>query len=159
MRHAKSDWGNPGLPDHDRPLNQRGMRDAPRIAMWLDEQGFRPDLVLCSSAKRTCQTSALMMSVWDHQPQVSTTDELYLATSEDIFNTVGRDTADHAVVPSVMVLGHNPGISHAASVLCGESIGMPTAALVVFDLEITSWRDLIDRSVVTNVATMKPKSL
>lgn len=159
MRHAKSDWGNPGLPDHDRPLNERGIRDAPRMASWLNDQGLRPNFVLCSSAKRTCQTSTLMMSVWDHQPQVKTTDELYLATSEDVLATVARDTADHKEVPSVMVLAHNPGISHAASILCGESIGLVTAALVVLELEISSWGDLIDRSVVTNVITMKPKSL
>ena len=56
MRHAKSDWGHAGLADHDRPLNARGTRDAPRMGAWLRGKGHLPDEVLCSTATRTRQT-------------------------------------------------------------------------------------------------------
>jgi phosphohistidine phosphatase len=56
IRHAKSDWEHPALDDHDRPLNARGQRSAPRIGAWLAAQGLAPDAVLCSTARRTRET-------------------------------------------------------------------------------------------------------
>lgn len=56
IRHAKSDWDDPLLDDHDRPLNPRGHPSAPRIGKWLSAQGVIPDTVLCSSALRTRET-------------------------------------------------------------------------------------------------------
>jgi phosphohistidine phosphatase len=56
IRHTKSDWDDSGLDDHDRPLNDRGRLSAPRIGAWLAEQGFEPDAVLCSTARRTRET-------------------------------------------------------------------------------------------------------
>ena len=50
IRHAKSDWGDARLSDHDRHLNARGIEDAPRVGTWLEAQGYRPDHVLCSTA-------------------------------------------------------------------------------------------------------------
>ncbi|MEE3099475.1 MAG: histidine phosphatase family protein, partial [Pseudomonadota bacterium] len=58
MRHAKSDWGDPGLGDHDRPLNDRGRRAAPRMGAWLAAQGAFPDAALLSSARRVQETWA-----------------------------------------------------------------------------------------------------
>ena len=58
MRHAKSDWGDPMLPDHDRPLNKRGRRAASALGHWMREAGLRPDQILCSSATRTQETCA-----------------------------------------------------------------------------------------------------
>ncbi len=60
FRHAKSDWGNPGLDDHDRPLNDRGVRDAPRMARGLAETGFRPEVILSSTALRALISDAVL---------------------------------------------------------------------------------------------------
>ncbi|MEO0763161.1 MAG: histidine phosphatase family protein, partial [Pseudomonadota bacterium] len=56
LRHAKSSWSDPELEDHERPLNKRGKAAAPLMGDWLERSGYRPDLVLCSPAKRTRQT-------------------------------------------------------------------------------------------------------
>ena len=60
MRHAKSSWADSSLNDHDRPLNQRGRKDAPRIYQALSEMDWLPDTIFLSSSKRTCETLSLM---------------------------------------------------------------------------------------------------
>ncbi len=61
MRHAKSSWANVSQADFDRPLNERGRQAAPLMGRWLDEQGLIPDLILCSTARRTQETCDLLL--------------------------------------------------------------------------------------------------
>ncbi|MCM2373204.1 SixA phosphatase family protein [Aporhodopirellula aestuarii] len=168
MRHAKSDWSEANLADHDRPLNARGLRDAPAMARWISESGFLPDCILCSSAKRTQQTAELMLSYWNHTgcetPTLLIKPELYLAGADRIFSTVrhscgasGEDCAN--VSRAVLVLGHNPGISHAASMLSGDAVGLPTAAVAVLRCEAADWSMPLDFENSRRVAEMRPKSL
>jgi len=60
LRHAKSSWSNPSLPDEKRPLATRGVSDAPLMGRAMAERGIDPDVVLCSSARRTRDTLALV---------------------------------------------------------------------------------------------------
>lgn len=164
MRHAKSAWANEGLSDHDRPLNDRGKRDAPRIADWLAENRLVPDLILCSSAARTQETCALMLNQWKSPSQVFFSKRLYLATPQTIFSVVGEDSIlpddESATIPAtVLVLAHNPGMSQAAGWLMGQMVEMPTAALVAFDFQGERWDDSICPETTDHVATMKPKAL
>ena len=87
MRHAKSDWNDPGLSDKERPLNARGNDAAPQMARWLLDQSIVPDRVCCSSAVRTRETLECMLGVFVEAEQTKGTektyfDELYLAPSE-----------------------------------------------------------------------------
>ena len=172
MRHAKSDWSHADLSDHERPLNQRGFRDAPAMAKWIESEGLRPDLILCSSAERTCQTASLMNEAWSEAVEVTTSDSLYLASANAIFYTVASQSIASGVAErpqTVMVLAHNPGISHAASVLASEMIQLPTAALVVIEIRAEAWSDfqltdsLNSESATTGsiqlITQMTPKSL
>lgn len=103
LRHAKSDWGDPGLSDKERPLNARGRADAPKIGAWL-AQHARPDHILVSTAQRTRETwSRLGLS---GAPRFL--DALYLAEPAEIA----------AILPpegTALVIAHNPGIADAAA--------------------------------------------
>ena len=148
LRHAKSSWADPTLDDHDRPLAPRGRRAARRIADHLRAQAVRPALVLCSSARRACETLAELTPVLGDQAEVVVTDDLYGADADEILRRlreVGRDIA------SVMIVGHNPGLHDLALELTGEGdeaaisqlhTKFPTGALATLQLGPTSWDEL-----------------
>ena len=156
MRHAKSDWSQGNQPDHQRPLNSRGIRDAKRMGTWLKENDLTPDIILCSNACRTEQTAELMLEQWESKPALCLTQELYLASPESIQRTVHQDACDFGCV---MVLAHNPGISYLISLLAGEDMQLPTAGLAVFELSIEVWSELRNSSPVRLISLTKPKAL
>ncbi len=156
MRHAKSDWGDESLADHDRPLNKRGRRDAPRMAGWLQSVGRVPTLVLCSTSKRTRETLDLMLEVWGAAPDVIHCENLYLATADEIFAEIRTFGTTEA---SIMTLAHNPGTAYAASMLADQSIEMPTAAVAIFDISVDSWSSLHDDAQRQMAFLMRPKAL
>ena len=133
VRHAKSDWGDPALDDHDRPLNDRGMRDAPRMARQLAESGFRADLILSSTALRartTAEAFAAELGV-----AVSLDPELYGAPARTLLAAAVATRA-----PAVMVVAHDPGMSVLAAHLSDDAIGhMPTCAVATFTWEVDDW--------------------
>ncbi len=87
LRHAKSSWDDPGLPDHARPLNARGRRAAAVMAAVMRDLGLGPDLVLVSSARRTLQTLEALSPLPD-SPIVEPMDDLYLATWQRMLDTL-----------------------------------------------------------------------
>jgi phosphohistidine phosphatase len=91
IRHAKSDWDDPALSDHDRPLNARGQRSAPRIGAWLAEQGVTPDAVLCSTALRTRETWDGIATQLPEAPEPVFSHGLYHAAPIDMLNAI-RDS-------------------------------------------------------------------
>ena len=156
MRHAKSDWGDASLSDHDRPLNERGCRDAPRMAAWMADQNLVPDLILSSSSQRTRQTVILMCSVWGQEPQVEYLESLYLATPDAMLRAAQSAGPE---IGRVMVLAHNPGVSYLASSLAGRSVDMPTAAVAVFRVKLTDWKHLHGDVDAELLQYMRPKAL
>lgn len=141
LRHAKSSWDDPKLPDHARPLNSRGRRAAEAVRGVLDELGVAPELVLVSSARRTLQTLAAL-EPWRVAPRVEPLDALYLASAADMLSVL-REAGGEA--SCVMLVGHNPGLHELALLLSGEGSdheqrasleeGYPTAALAVLSVE------------------------
>jgi phosphohistidine phosphatase len=140
VRHAKSDWDT-AAPDHERPINARGKREAPQLGRLLDDAGLRPGLVVCSSATRAQQTWQLASSVWADPPPVSVDDRLYDASRSDVLAVVNQ-TSD--AVRVLAVVGHEPTSSALVSVLAGSadaaaaqalSAGLKTAcaAVLTFD--------------------------
>jgi phosphohistidine phosphatase len=112
LRHAKSDW--PDVPDHDRPLAKRGRRDAPVAGRWLKREGYVPELVLCSTARRTRETWKLAASEIGTSPQVRYEPEAYAATAGTLLELVRAIPAQYE---TALLIGHNPGISHLAVLL------------------------------------------
>jgi phosphohistidine phosphatase len=148
LRHAKSSWDDPALDDRARPLAPRGIRAARRIAVRLHDGQLRPDLVLCSSARRARQTLDALQSVLGEATDVQIEDELYAASSRAILRCLR--VVDPAVT-TVMVIGHNPGLEDLAVDLTSDGdpaavkqlhTRFPTAALAIFDLGQVEWAGL-----------------
>lgn len=156
MRHAKSDWADPGLADADRPLNRRGRRDAPRIAEWLFESGNVPDVILCSSAKRTRETVDRMNEVWPDPVPVYPARDLYLAAAETILRVIRSDGCD---VARLMIVAHNPGLAELICRASGQVSDCPTAAISIFDAALDRWGELRSPSQLRLVTQIRPKSL
>ena len=126
-RHAKSDWHSGALTDHERPLNRRGLRQAPQLAEALRDARIVPTLILSSDARRTEETALLMEPIFNH-PRIQFDHRLYLGSLDDIAHVVGAyGTEDE----TIMVLGHNPGFSHAAAMLTGKAVELKTAHAAV----------------------------
>lgn len=133
VRHAKSDWGDPLLDDHDRPLNDRGVRDAPVMARRLSATGFRPDVILASTAVRartTAEAFAAELGV-----AVSLDADLYGAPASTLLRAAAATRAS-----AVVVVAHDPGMTVLAERLSGGGIDhMPTCAVAVFAWDEDEW--------------------
>jgi phosphohistidine phosphatase len=139
LRHAKSSWKDEGLTDHDRPLNKRGKRDAPRMGKLLRESDLAPDLIISSTAKRARKTAAKVAKKCEYQGVIELTGELYLAPPQSYLHVL-RQVPDQ--YQRVMVVGHNPGLEELLSLLTRESTPLPTAALAQIELPIDAWQEL-----------------
>jgi phosphohistidine phosphatase len=137
MRHAKSDWSSPGGADRDRPLNARGERAAQALGDWLRAHGYLPDLVLCSSARRTRQTLAGL--ALDAETRLD--DRLYNADPATLLSVIRA--AGHA--GCLMVIAHNPGIAWLAERMLATPPAhprfgaYPTGATLVADFDASGW--------------------
>ncbi len=141
-RHAKSSWDDPLTPDHDRPLNERGKAAAADLGIWLASRGYVPDEVLCSDALRTRKTWSGIAPALPGTPILHLKPALYHAGAE-VMLAVLR----HATAETVMMIGHNPGISEFARRLVAhppinpEFTRYPTGATLVCDFAAESWHD------------------
>ena len=152
MRHAKSSWATPGLDDHDRPLNDRGRRDAPRMGELLAAEDLLPDAVLCSAACRTMQTWEMLSAAAGCDLRPVYEEKLYLAGGGELLERL------QCLPPSCrrgMILGHNPGMEMLVSMLTGRQVTMPTAALVLVEIN-GSWEAIRSGRFVRQ---WKPKEL
>jgi phosphohistidine phosphatase len=139
LRHAKSSWKEEGMADHDRPLNKRGKRDAPRMGKLLRESDLAPDLIISSTAKRARKTASKVAKKCEYEGVIELTGELYLAPPQNYLQVL-RNVPDQ--YDRVMVVGHNPGLEDLLSVLTGANTPLPTAALAQVELPIAQWQEL-----------------
>lgn len=138
MRHAKSSWDDPTSSDYDRPLNKRGRSDAPAMGRLLVEHRLTPDRIVASSARRAAETAADVASACGYQGPLDLTKRLYLAPPE-VYLEILREQDD--ACGSVMLVGHNPGISELAARFGAADGELPTAAIVQLRLDIHHWAD------------------
>lgn len=134
MRHAKSDWNAGAQTDHERPLNERGQREAPEVGRKLAARGFAPDYILSSDSTRTTETFEGMRSSFPDVP-IRFARELYHAGLSQV-----RALADSvpASARTVMVLGHNPGWQDMVAELTGEDLEMKTSCAAVLESDADS---------------------
>jgi phosphohistidine phosphatase len=149
LRHAKSSWQDPALSDKDRPLNSRGVVAAPLMGRAMAKHGLDPDLVLCSPARRTRDTFALVMPELKTEPQIVYEDGLYHGTSAEML-TLLQQVAPAA--SQILVVGHNPELQQFALDLIGSGpkhlrdrleARLPTAGLVVIRFSAGSWSNIV----------------
>jgi phosphohistidine phosphatase len=107
LRHAKSSWSDPGLPDEDRPLAPRGEKAADRMRDYIVAEGIEPQLALCSSALRARQTLARVLPALGPELHVHVEPALYTFEADVLLDRLGRISSD---VDSVLLVGHNPAI-------------------------------------------------
>lgn len=153
LRHAKSDWDDPSLPDHERPLAKRGRKAAKRIAQHLQETAFGPELVLCSTAVRTRETLERIEPALPAGARVELEAELYGARAGELLEAARRVPED---IGEALLIGHNPAIQELALGLLppGSSPDrerieqkLPTAALVTLEVE-GEWASLAPGAAV-----------
>ena len=156
LRHAKSSWDNVRLADHDRPLNKRGKRDAPRMGALLQREGLTPELIITSSAERALTTAELVALSSGYEAEIEVTRQLYLADPET-YLAVLRPLPDS--LQRVMVVGHNPGVEELIELLTGESVRFTTANIAYIRLPIHSWSELTEETGGELVNLWRPKEL
>jgi phosphohistidine phosphatase len=141
LRHAKSSWSDPGLADIDRPLNKRGKRDAPRMGTWMREMDLVPDLILSSPAKRARRTAEAVCDASGFNGGIEVVRDFYPGDPETFIEFLATIPEE---VARVMIVAHNPGLEELVDELCGESVRLPTAALVQISLPLDSWQEFDD---------------
>ena len=148
LRHAKSSWDDPALDDHERPLNARGERDAPRIGQRAREEGLAPELIVSSDAVRARLTAAAMADatggriLLDPRLYHANATEILAALRSVVEDSVGENSVGANSVATVMIVGHNPGLEQLIALLTGELEHLPTAALAQIALPIEQWSAL-----------------
>ncbi len=156
MRHAKSDWNVPGTDDHERPLNHRGKRDAPRMGKAINAAGIQLDLVLSSSAVRARSTAEAFVAAGGFETEVELAPQLYQAGPADYFTVL---SALERSVGSVMTVAHNPGCETIIELLTGEATTMSTGAVAQLELDIDSWKQLDRQTPARLKKVWRPKDI
>ena len=156
MRHAKSSWKDVSLPDHERPLNKRGKRDAPRMGKHLQDQGILLDAILCSTAVRARETADGFLKEYTFEGQVLYVDELYHANSETILTALKQLPE---MVDTPMVIGHNPSLDDFLEMVCDEHEHMSTACVTHIEFPVERWTDLREVTRGELVHIWKPREI
>lgn len=140
VRHAKSDWGNPGLDDFDRPLNERGKKDAPVMAKRLKDKKVKVDAVIASPAKRAAKTAKIFAEEMDiNKDDFILKDELYMAGEDSFFKVIESINNKFS---SVAIFSHNNGITDFANLLTDARIdNIPTCGVFAIKIVSDSWKD------------------
>jgi len=155
IRHAKSSWDHPGLDDIDRPLADRGIRNAGEMAERLLAIDLIPELILTSPANRALNTALIMSKTWGLDPEdLQVHEALYDAHISDIAGIISGVSAE---ITKLAIFGHNPSFtSYPNRFLKSPLDNLPTAGVVVVTLESKKWGG-IDRKHVKECYVDYPK--
>lgn len=146
IRHGKSSWDNHGLDDADRPLADRGTRNAEEMANRLLEKGLVPDLILSSPANRALNTALIMLRTWDLEPgKLQIHDPLYMAYVKEIEQVVAEAPPE---ISQLAIFGHNPSFTLYANLFLDKALdNLPTAGVVIVTLESDGWKGIGRKNV------------
>jgi len=138
IRHAKSSWDDAGLSDFERPLNDRGKKDAPMMADRLHERGIRIDAFITSPARRAKKTAEQFAKRYKKEgEEIVLKTELYMAGDETFYAVMEKlnDQFD-----CVAVFSHNPGITDFANSLTdARTDNIPTCGIFAVSIEAKKW--------------------
>ena len=154
IRHAKSSWEYTALPDKDRPLGDRGRRDAPKMGKRLAKRDVKPDLILSSPARRALKTAEIIAKKLNYKRRnIVVDDRLYAGAVRDLLEVVHK-LSDN--LERVILFGHAPELTELAHSLSSEIIHMPTCAVAEFTFNAKSWSN-IGKANLARVALDYPK--
>lgn len=135
-RHAKSDWGQSGYSDFDRPLNDQGLVDAHAMKNYLAAADFKVDAIVSSSAMRAITTAGLYAEKILETGEIFKLDKIYEADEQDVLNIINNISNDFQ---SLMLVGHNPALSVLVDVLSGEAVNMSSGSIVELRIDLDDW--------------------
>lgn len=164
MRHAKSDRGDLDLDDFDRPLSDRGLETAPHMGRHMTALGLAPQRILCSAALRSRETLAGLIPALPADCEIRVTRDLYMAGEDETIDQI----RGHGVgATTLLVIGHEPGLTHTALALIGAGhpsliedleAKFPTAGIAVIDFPAIRWVDVELKSGKL-VAFLRPRTI
>lgn len=143
IRHAKSSWENFSVRDFDRPLNDRGKRDAPKMAERMANRNVVPDMILVSTAKRARKTAEHFIDAWKlKEDSVRFMEELYLASSPMFIRILSQLPPE---VNTVAIVSHNNGLTDFANELTNTRIdNIPTCGIFAVKVNIEDWKQFVE---------------
>ena len=140
IRHAKSSWGNDQVTDHDRILNERGLRDAPLMGEKLKSSFMKPEKIICSTAQRAKETAHLIGQKWFPEGKIEFMQRLYESYPSDVLNILNSIPQD---IQSVALFFHNPTITLLANMLGILDLpNIPTCGVVVLHCDKKDWQSV-----------------
>jgi phosphohistidine phosphatase len=148
LRHSKAERAQGGERDHERRLAKRGRHDAPVVGAYMKKHGYRPDLAVVSTSKRTRETWGLVAEALDGKTKVDFEDRIYESTPADILKVV-QETGKR--IGTLLIVGHNPSLHELALQLIATGDiearqrlqeGFPTSALAVIEFALENWERL-----------------
>jgi phosphohistidine phosphatase len=141
LRHAKSSWRYPDLNDYDRPLNDRGIEDAPFMGRKLKKIGYSPDLIISSPANRAISTARIICEKLSYPlHRLKLDDSIYMSSAWQLIDLIKSLEAKHN---KVMLIGHEPAFSQCIRILCDIEIEkFPTCAALNVSLNKDEWSKL-----------------
>jgi phosphohistidine phosphatase len=152
LRHSKSSWNNPELSDFDRPLNNRGNKNAEMMSIKLSHKIDQVDMLMSSSSERTKSTSYYFKKKIKFSNEVFA-DELYHASSERIISIIEKIKPN---INSLLILGHNPGLTEIINVLTNYRLyNLPTTGIVIIKLNIKLWNQISELNYPGEVEWIK----
>ena len=149
VRHAKSSWGHSELRDYERPLNERGRRDAPLMGCTLARKLSPPGVILCSPAVRARTTAEMLVDAMGLDSGLIREDErLYNAGTTDVLDVIRELEASYR---HALLVGHCPSMLDTTNLLCGEHIErLPTCGTMLLKVAVEQWS-----SVAPDVCTLE----
>lgn len=142
VRHAKSDWGTEFLRDVDRPLNERGYRDAYSLSEWFLKNKKKPGLILASTATRALSTALIFARALNHpQEHFRLEAQIYEATVDKLLSVIKKQDDSYS---SIMLFGHNPGITNTCNHLSDDLFfdDIPTCGIVSYTFDLDKWSEV-----------------
>ena len=140
IRHAKSSWDNQLLKDHQRPLNKRGLSDAPLMGERLKKQYHPPEKIISSSAQRAKETAEIIKGIWFPQKTIEFTDLLYEQPTSSILTIIQKNQKE---LNSIALFLHNPTVTHLGNLLASLSISnIPTCGVLALSCQEKNWRSV-----------------
>lgn len=137
VRHAKASRGDSKTKDFERPLTEKGRHDALEMSKRLTSLNIHPELIVCSSSKRTMETA--MVYARNHSIETQGMLKLYHAMPET-YESVIQELDD--AIQTIIIVGHNPGISFIADIANpGKTTNLPTCGMIITSIDIDKWED------------------
>ena len=143
IRHAKSDWQS-GVKDFDRGLNNRGERESKELGQYFASNNITPELIICSAANRTVLTSLNIAKELTYPfSKIQNEESIYEAHYEKYFPVIWGINNE---LNTVVIIGHNPGVSHLVYALTGEYLDFKTSCVAQINFEVDEWEKVLPNS-------------